>query len=131
MKFFTAASFFALATAVAAAPSYNQGTPSVTKEQAIAKCGNSNISCCNKQVNKISAKGPDTDIGVLNGLLKNVNLEDIPIFDQCSKLNIAALGATDLLNRQCQQTAACCQNTESNANGVVALAVPCIPINIL
>ncbi|WEW56061.1 hypothetical protein PRK78_001496 [Emydomyces testavorans] len=138
MKFFFSASFFALATAVAAAPGYgpSAGTPpSLTNEQAIAKCGNANLSCCNKEINKVNAQGVDSDFGVLNGLLKNANIQDISVFDQCSKLDVGVgvlgAGLTDLLNQKCKQTAACCQNNKSEANGLVALAVPCIPLNVL
>ncbi|KAI1964008.1 hypothetical protein LOZ58_001869 [Ophidiomyces ophidiicola] len=151
MKFFTAASFFALATIAAAAPGTGYGAapsspkgapsspkgapPSPKSNQIMAQCGNQNLSCCNKEINKVDAKGVDSDFGVLTGIAKNINLENLSIFDQCSKLDIGlgiiGAGLTDILNQKCKQTVACCQQTESNANGLVAVAVPCIPINAL
>ncbi|EEP78984.1 predicted protein [Uncinocarpus reesii 1704] len=133
MKFFYTASFFALATAASCAPNY-ASKPAVNQKIA-AQCGNENLSCCNKQINKVDATGADTDFGVLNGIVKNLNIQDISVFDQCSKLNIpiGVLGAglSDFLNQKCKQTAACCQNVNSEANGAVAVAVPCIPLNVL
>ena len=95
MKFFYSASFFALATAVAAAPNYGPAPaspPSLTNQQAaIAQCGNENLKCCNKEINNVKAKGVDSDFGVLNGIIKSLNIEDVSIFDQCSKINVPGM----------------------------------------
>ncbi|KAI9932326.1 hypothetical protein ASPWEDRAFT_39784 [Aspergillus wentii DTO 134E9] len=140
MKFFTIA---ALAATVAALPSPQVNNNDsvrfpvgndVDVHQAQAKCGDqAKLSCCNKA----SYSGDTTAVnngllsGVLSGLLgAGGSSEGLGLFDQCSELSVTALlGLNNLVNQQCKQNIACCQNSESNANGgLINVAVPCIAL---
>jgi len=141
MKFSVTAILLALATAVMAVPHPTSEYPAPSKmtvNEAEAKCGNAQLSCCNK---KIQNFGDNTQVnsGILNGVLGSLlnggPVSNIGIFDQCSKLSAAAgilgAGVSDIANSQCKQNIACCQQTSSNANGLVAVALPCIPVAAL
>ncbi|KAF5587835.1 hypothetical protein FPCIR_7419, partial [Fusarium pseudocircinatum] len=62
--------------------------------------------------------------GVANGL---------NLFSQCSKLDVNVIGiANNLLNKECQANAACCQDSPGTAAaGLVNAALPCIAISNL
>ncbi|KAI9892059.1 MAG: hypothetical protein M1814_001764 [Vezdaea aestivalis] len=99
----------------------------ITVKQAAAKCtGDQTLSCCNK---KVSSGDSAANGGALSGLLGGS--EALNLFGQCSKLNVAALiGVSDLLNKQCSQTAACCQGNEFNQQGAL-IGIGCLPITNL
>ncbi|OJD19215.1 hypothetical protein AJ78_00828 [Emergomyces pasteurianus Ep9510] len=130
MKFSMPAVVLALAAVAVAAPggSYKSPNGDIDVNQITKQCGQAQVSCCNKQVNTV--KGGDTNSGLLNGVLGTVigGGSEIGIFDQCSKLSVAALiGLADILGGpRCGQVA-CCQG-DSSAEGLVALNLPCIPI---
>ncbi|RHZ54424.1 hypothetical protein CDV55_101544 [Aspergillus turcosus] len=141
MKFFAVVSLLA-ATALAlpgGAPNPWASGNEYTLEQAQNKCGENNVvSCCNKVVKQ----GDTTTInsGFLDGVAGNVlgGAGAIGLLEGCSKIDLlapigvlgGAVGAQDLLNKNCQQTVACCQGQKSSATGglIVANVAPCIPI---
>ncbi|KAH8168672.1 fungal hydrophobin domain-containing protein [Sarocladium implicatum] len=94
----------------------------MTVEQAAASCGdNGTISCCNKvkQGDTISESN-----GILSGLLNNALADGLTLADQCSKISVSTnthtvIGVQDLLNDQCTNTVACCQNTGGSAVSIV------------
>ncbi|OAX81068.1 hypothetical protein ACJ72_04589 [Emergomyces africanus] len=130
MKFSISAVVLALATVAVAAPGGAYRTPNgdIDVNQITKQCGQAQVSCCNKQIN--TANGPTSNSGLLNGVLGTVigGGSEVAIFDQCSKLSVAALiGLADILGGpRCGQVA-CCQG-DQNASGLVALNLPCIPI---
>ncbi|KAB8228631.1 hypothetical protein ETB97_012404 [Aspergillus alliaceus] len=156
---FSIAAVLALATAVAAGAlppaGVNSGTgagekvgnndirfpvpDSVTTKQASDKCGDSaQLSCCNK----VTYAGDTTDVdeGLLAGALSNLigagsGSQGIGLFDECSKIDIPIINLVnvqDLLNKKCQQNIACCQRTESSADGsLIGVALPCIALGAL
>lgn len=77
----------------------------MTVKQAQAKCGDqAQLSCCNKAVYAGGGSGGS----------------GIELFDQCSKLDIQipiliAIPIQDLVNQNCKQNVACCQNSPSTA----------------
>jgi hypothetical protein len=83
----------------------------VTVNQAETKCGSDNqLSCCNK-----ISSAQDTNI-ISSGLISLSSLlgagpgaEGVSLFDGCSPL----IG--DVVNHQCENIAACCQNSPSSA----------------
>ncbi|KAJ5851282.1 Hydrophobin [Penicillium soppii] len=132
MKFFIPAVLFA-ATAMAL-PGHGGpiGQASDNKvEDAVAKCGNgAEVSCCNK-VTKTEGVSQN-NVGVLSNVLGAVGSEGLGLGQGCTQLDIpvsvlGAAGLTDFLKKNCQQQIACCQNTNSQANGnLVGVAVPCV-----
>ncbi|KAJ4244189.1 hypothetical protein NW762_014570 [Fusarium torreyae] len=118
----TMIAFFAAAVSVqATGPSLN----SLTVAQAQQKCGeNQSVYCCNKVSNKQTGNAVGNGPELLNGL---------SLFDQCSKVNVNVIGiANNLLNKECQANAACCQDSDSNASGgLVNAALPCVAISNL
>ncbi|KAI0157795.1 hypothetical protein GGR57DRAFT_500744 [Xylariaceae sp. FL1272] len=112
-----------------AAPTTRSSTNGTTVAQANDVCGQDlDLSCCNKA----SQSGDSTNQsggllgGLLSGLLQN---GDVALFDGCSKLDVAALiGVDDLLNSQCKQTAACCQHSGTEQNGLVNVGLPCVAL---
>ncbi|OJJ64229.1 hypothetical protein ASPSYDRAFT_192397 [Aspergillus sydowii CBS 593.65] len=130
MKLTAATAVFSLIAAVSA------GKPSgdMTVEEASSKCGNqAQLSCCNE----VDYVGDTTTIqkgvasGILSGLLgQGSGAEGIGAFKGCSKLGVAAaIGVQDILNKQCQQNIACCDNSGSEANeDLVGVALPCIAL---
>ncbi|RAL04155.1 uncharacterized protein BO80DRAFT_257079 [Aspergillus ibericus CBS 121593] len=111
----------------------------MTVSQGQDTCGdNASLSCCNKAT--YAGDTTDYDSGVLSGLLSNLlgsgsGSQGIGLADQCSKVDVQALslvGLNDLLNTQCEQNVACCQHSDSSADGsVVGLALPCIALGSL
>ncbi|KAL2866254.1 hydrophobin family protein [Aspergillus lucknowensis] len=153
MKFSIAAAVVAFAASVAALPPAtggqyagngvgNKGNSNVrfpvpddvTVKQASDKCGDqAQLSCCNKAV--YAGDSTAVDEGILAGTLSNLlgagsGAEGLGLFEQCSKLNVAAIiGITDLINQQCKQNIACCQNSGTSADGdLIGVALPCIAL---
>ncbi|GFF51398.1 hydrophobin [Aspergillus udagawae] len=155
MKFSLSAAVLALAVSVAALPQKdvnaagngvgNKGNANVrfpvpdnmTVKQATEKCGDqAQLSCCNKAT--WAGDVTDVDEGILAGTLKNLigggsGSEGLGLFDQCSKLDlqvaILAIPIQDLVNQQCKQNIACCQNSPSDASGsLIGLGLPCIAL---
>ncbi|KAL3487723.1 fungal hydrophobin-domain-containing protein [Aspergillus germanicus] len=153
MKFSIAAAVVAFAASVAALPPApgaqlagngvgNKGNSNVkfpvpdnvTVKQASDKCGDqAQLSCCNKA----TYAGDTTEVndGLLAGTLSNLigagsGAEGLGLFDQCSKLDIALLiGVQDLINQQCKQNIACCQDSGSSADGdLIGIGLPCIAL---
>ncbi|KAF4452182.1 hypothetical protein F53441_4921 [Fusarium austroafricanum] len=127
MQYMTIVAF--LAATVAAAPPSIRNAPSsidqVTVAQAQNACGNNmSVTCCNKVTNKPAGNSVGDGAGILNNL---------SLFDQCSKLDVNVLAiANGLLNKECQANAACCQDSGSNASGgLVNVALPCIALSSL
>ncbi|RGP63519.1 hypothetical protein FSPOR_8572 [Fusarium sporotrichioides] len=128
MQYLTIVAFLA-ATVAAAPPSHNvRNNPSIeqiTVAQANNACGNNmSVTCCNKVTNAPAGNAVGNGAGILNNL---------SLFDQCSKLDVNVLAiANGLLNKECQANAACCQNSGSNAQGgLVNVALPCIALSSL
>ncbi|KAK2811513.1 hypothetical protein FQN50_002136 [Emmonsiellopsis sp. PD_5] len=134
MKFSIAAISMALATVAVAAPGEYSAPkkPKMDINQVQNTCGQAQVSCCNEKVSSVN--GGDKNSGLLSGVLGTVlgGGSNIDLFDQCSKLNVAALiGVTDILNDgTCGQTVACCQGNDQKVEGLVAVGVPCIPVAI-
>ncbi|KAL4787842.1 rodlet protein [Aspergillus varians] len=153
MKFSIAAAIVAFAASVVALPPApdaqlagnglgNKGNSNVkfpvpgdvTVKQASDKCGDqAELSCCNKAT--YAGDTTEIDSGILAGTLSNLigagsGAAGLGLFDQCSKLDIAALiGVQDLINQQCKQNIACCQNSPSSADGsLVGVALPCVAL---
>ncbi|OJJ55254.1 hypothetical protein ASPSYDRAFT_159609 [Aspergillus sydowii CBS 593.65] len=153
MKFSIATAIAACAASVVAAPPGqasgngvgNTGNSNVrfpvsqdtTVEQASTKCGDqAQLSCCNE----VTYAGDTTTeqqgvlAGALSGLLgQGSGSEGLGLFKGCSKLNVAALiGVQDLINKNCQQNIACCQNSPSEANGdLIGVGLPCVALGSL
>ncbi|KAH8423578.1 hydrophobin family protein [Aspergillus melleus] len=155
MKFSISAAVVALATTVAALPPAvangagngvgNKGNSQVrfpvpgdvTVKQASEKCGDqAELSCCNKAT--YAGDTTNVDEGILAGALSNLigagsGSEGLGLFDQCSKLplqiNIIDIALNDLVNQQCKQNIACCQNSPSDASDdLIGLGLPCIAL---
>ncbi|KAJ9270060.1 fungal hydrophobin [Paecilomyces variotii] len=111
----------------------------ITVQQGQTVCGeNTVLSCCNKAT--YSGGTTNIDSGILGGLLSGLigggsGSEGLGLFDQCSKLpldlNIIGVGVQDSLDSQCKQNVACCQNSPSEATGLIALGLPCIALGSL
>ncbi|KAJ5100100.1 conidial hydrophobin Hyp1/RodA [Penicillium argentinense] len=114
-----------------------------TVEQAQAKCGNdAKVSCCNKATytHDITTANTGPLAGVLGTALGGGPGGDgLGLFGQCNDisanvpvLNVVGGGVDQLINQKCKQNIACCQNTDSNAEGnVVGVAVPCVALGSL
>ncbi|KAK8041102.1 hypothetical protein PG994_014109 [Apiospora phragmitis] len=133
---FTTVVVMAFATFAAAAPQKiaartTSGDKKTTVEQAQTQCGTyMQLSCCNKA--DYSGDSVNAASGILSGLLGGGALNGLGLFDGCSKLEVTALiGVSDLLNSQCEQTAACCQNSGSEQNGAVNVGLPCVALSSL
>ncbi|KAL2833507.1 rodlet protein [Aspergillus pseudoustus] len=152
MKFSIAAAVVAFAASVAALPPApgaqyagngvgNKGNSNVkfpvskdvTVKQASDKCGDqAQLSCCNKA----SYSGDTTEVadGILAGALSNLlgagsGAEGLGLFDECSKLDLSVLAIQDLINQQCKQNIACCQDSGSSAdNDLIGVSLPCIAL---
>ncbi|KAM0542626.1 hypothetical protein ACHAPJ_012705 [Fusarium lateritium] len=116
-----------LAAAVTAGPQVRAfpAINDITVAQANNACGNNmSVQCCNKVTNKQTGNAIGNGPEILNGL---------GIGDQCSKLNIDVIGvANNLLNKECQANAACCQNSPSTATGgLINAGLPCIALSSL
>ncbi|KAL4917979.1 hypothetical protein BDW62DRAFT_210890 [Aspergillus aurantiobrunneus] len=105
----------------------------VTVKQASDKCGDqAQLSCCNKAV--YAGDTTEVDEGLLAGALSNLlgagsGSEGLGLFEQCSKLNIPIIGITDILNQQCKQNIACCQDSPSDASeSLIGVGLPCIAL---
>ncbi|GIJ83312.1 hypothetical protein Asppvi_002131 [Aspergillus pseudoviridinutans] len=142
MKFLAVASLLA-ATALALPGGAPVGAPVVhpafdssnqyTLQQAQNKCGDkATLSCCNH-----ASKVGDTtafNYGALNGLFGNTlsGPEGVGILSGCQKISVTGLiGASDLLNNECQQNVACCQDNKSEASGgLINIATPaCVALD--
>ncbi|KAF5967189.1 fungal hydrophobin domain-containing protein [Fusarium coicis] len=125
MQYMTIVAF--LAATVAAGPQI-RAYPSIdqiTVAQANNACGNNmQVTCCNKVTNTPAGNAVGNGAGILNNL---------SLFDQCSKLDVNVLAiANNLLNKECQANAACCQNSGGSATGgLVNVALPCIALSSL
>ncbi|KAJ9257990.1 fungal hydrophobin [Paecilomyces variotii] len=144
MKFSLTAAVLALATAVVALPqdATNSGNnirfpvkKDVTVQQAQTKCGDqATLSCCNKATYSGDTTNADSGIlgGALSGLISGGSGAGLGLFDQCSKLpldiNVIGVGLNELVNQQCKQNIACCQNSPSDATGVVGVGLPCVAL---
>ncbi|KAE8152498.1 fungal hydrophobin [Aspergillus avenaceus] len=154
MQFSLTAAVLALATSVVALPPAAPGVgnglgnkgnsdikfpvpDNVSVKQAAEKCGDqAQLSCCNK----VTYAGDTTEVdeGLLAGALSNLlgagsGSEGLGLFDQCSKLPlqipIIAIALQDMVNQQCKQNIACCQNSPSSADGnLIGLGLPCIAL---
>ncbi|OAR02720.1 hypothetical protein LLEC1_03345 [Akanthomyces lecanii] len=123
---------------------------------ATEQCGSDyQIYCCNelddkdKQPQDMLGKppgGPDGPGGpmppgqspkpnLLGGLLGVVLGPDgivSHLLGQCTRIDVAIIGAADTLSSQCRARAACCRNTPSVAyGGLVNVALPCIALDSL
>ncbi|KAL4948155.1 rodlet protein [Aspergillus filifer] len=153
MKFSIAAAVVAFTASVAALPPApetqvagngigNKGNSNVrfpvpddiTVKQASDKCGDqAQLSCCNKA--KYAGDTTEVEDGILAGALSNLigagsGADGLGLFDQCSKLDISVLiGVQDLLNQQCKQNIACCQDSGSSADGdLIGVGLPCVAL---
>ncbi|KAI9925630.1 hypothetical protein MW887_006013 [Aspergillus wentii] len=110
---------------------------SVTVKEGQDKCGDqAQLSCCNKAT--YAGDTTTIDKGLLAGALSNLvgagsGAEGLGLFDQCSKLPlqvpILAIGLNDVLNQQCKQNIACCQDSGASADGdVIGAALPCVAL---
>ncbi|KAI0196690.1 hypothetical protein EV127DRAFT_85865 [Xylaria flabelliformis] len=131
---FSVAAVFTFAIGALAAPSpvaqYPAPGNSVTVGQAGDTCGKDfELSCCNKV--KQTGDTSSSAEGLLAGALQGGVLGDgdLDLFDGCSKLTVTALiGVDDLLNSHCKQTAACCQHSGTNQEGLVNVGLPCVAL---
>ncbi|PWY87100.1 fungal hydrophobin [Aspergillus sclerotioniger CBS 115572] len=144
---YTAIALAALASVAMAQPSARtaRGGPlfpapaGMTVSQGQDTCGDqASLSCCN-QANYAGDTTTYND-GILSGLLGNLlgagsGSEGLGLADQCSKVDLEALdllGLNDLLNTQCEQNVACCQDSGASADGsLVGVALPCIALGSL
>ncbi|GKZ31495.1 hypothetical protein AbraIFM66950_012162 [Aspergillus brasiliensis] len=143
---FTAAAALALASVVVAQPSVRgrgvthiPAPAGMTVSDGADSCGNNaKLSCCNKAT--YAGDSTNVDSGFLSGLLSNLvgagsGSQGLGLADDCSPLDLQALdliGLQDLLNNQCTQTAACCQNSGSDVeDNVIGLGLPCIALGSL
>ncbi|OJZ87751.1 hypothetical protein ASPFODRAFT_206566 [Aspergillus luchuensis CBS 106.47] len=143
---FTAAAALALATVVVAQPSVRgravnhiPAPAGMTVSQGADSCGSGNqLSCCNKAT--YAGDSTDIDSGLLSGLLSGLigsgsGSQGIGLADDCSPLDLQALdlvGLQNLLNDQCEQTAACCQGSGSDTEGnVIGVGLPCVALGSL
>ncbi|KAJ6437313.1 fungal hydrophobin domain-containing protein [Purpureocillium lavendulum] len=130
MRFITA--IVALAATAAAAPGIRRWSPmdQISVQEANDACGNNlELHCCNKETDQAAGHGDvSKNPGVIGGILDSAS-----IFDQCSKLSVAALiGVQDLLNTHCTAKAVCCQRSPSNAaGGLINAGLPCIALGSL
>ncbi|KAL1999730.1 hypothetical protein VTN02DRAFT_4094 [Thermoascus thermophilus] len=156
MQFSLATVVLALATSVAALPSLGPNAGGVgnangvgnhdngnvrfpvkndvTVQQAQHRCGDhTQLSCCQKA--SYAGDTVNANSGILGGALSSLignggSTEGLGLFDQCSKLPINLL-LTDLINRQCNENIACCQDSPSEGNGLVGVGLPCIALGSL
>ncbi|KAI0546271.1 hypothetical protein F4679DRAFT_598740 [Xylaria curta] len=134
MRFSVAAVFtFAIGALAHPSPQYASPYPmpgnSVTVGQAGDSCGRDfELSCCN-HVEQKGDSAMDAN-GLLAGALQGVLADgELGLFSGCSKLDVAAvIGIDDLLNSQCKQTAACCQHSGTNQEGLVNVGLPCVAL---
>ncbi|RDH33524.1 hypothetical protein BDQ94DRAFT_170147 [Aspergillus welwitschiae] len=143
---FTAAAALALATVVVAQPSVRgrsvthiPAPAGMTVSQGADSCGdNAQLSCCNKAT--YAGDTTDIDSGFLSGVLSNLlgagsGSQGIGLADECSPLDLQALnivGLQNLLNDQCEQTAACCQGSGSDTEGnLIGVGLPCLALGSL
>ncbi|RAL09780.1 hydrophobin family protein, partial [Aspergillus homomorphus CBS 101889] len=110
---------------------------SYTVKQGSDKCGDqAQLSCCNKAT--YAGDTTTIDSGALAGLLSNIagsgsGSQGIGLFDQCSKLDLSipiiGINAQDILNQQCKQNIACCQDSGASAsNDLLGVSLPCIAL---
>ncbi|KAL4805952.1 hydrophobin [Aspergillus unguis] len=104
---------------------------SMTVKQASDKCGDkAQVSCCNKAT--YSGDLTKAQSGILAGALNDIlggsgASEGAGLFDQCAGISVVGL-----LNDQCKQNVACCQNSPSSADGnLIGLALPCVALGSL
>ncbi|KAE8153199.1 hypothetical protein BDV25DRAFT_38650 [Aspergillus avenaceus] len=122
--------FFAVAALFAASAMAHPGSAAPQQVQQLANsCPTENHYCCQSKVS--DAELSDGDNGLLNGLLKNVNL--LP------GLLGGHYGGCDntigLLGGECKNIAACCAGAGAGAQqeGLVNVGIPClaVPIGLL
>ncbi|KAI1197688.1 hypothetical protein F5X97DRAFT_324319 [Nemania serpens] len=132
---FSVAAVFTFALGALAAPSPQASSPypkpgdDVTVGVAGDTCGKDmQLSCCN-QVKQSGDSVMEAD-GLLAGALQGVLADgELGLFSGCSKLDISALiGVEDLLNSMCKNTAACCQHSGTEQDGLVNVGLPCVAL---
>ncbi|KAI0871005.1 hypothetical protein GGS24DRAFT_83092 [Hypoxylon argillaceum] len=131
---FSVAALITLAIGAMAAPQqgaspYPMPGNDVTVGVAGDTCGKDmELSCCN-HVDQSGDSSMEAD-GILAGALQGVLADgEVGLFSGCSKLSVTALiGLSDLLNQQCKQTAACCQHSGTNQEGLVNVGLPCVAL---
>ncbi|KKZ68899.1 hypothetical protein EMCG_00070 [[Emmonsia] crescens] len=118
MKFSISAVVLALATIAVAAPGgygyggEKDGDITIAQDSHARQCGaQTALSCCNEATNESSG------FSILDKLLGNIELLN---FKNCGSL---ALGDP------CSTNVACCQG-DSSATGLIALNLPCIPVQL-
>ncbi|KAI1255731.1 hypothetical protein MGN70_002471 [Eutypa lata] len=130
---FTTTAVLSLVASALAAPQPPMGSPDIGSDVTIGQAGDTcgqdlELSCCND----VDQSGDSTNVasGILAGLMGGA-LEngDLGLFSGCSKLSVAAaIGVDDILNSQCKQTAACCQHSGSEQEGLVNVGLPCVAL---
>ncbi|KAL1981577.1 hypothetical protein VTN96DRAFT_2456 [Rasamsonia emersonii] len=110
----------------------------VSVEEAKALCGNqAQVACCN-DVAYTSGDTTQVSSGPLAGALTDLlggknGARGLALFDKCSKLNVDLLiGVSDIVNQQCKQNIACCQNDSASADGdLIGVNIPCVALGSL
>ncbi|KAL4920042.1 hypothetical protein BDW62DRAFT_199132 [Aspergillus aurantiobrunneus] len=131
MKFFTVAAL--LATTVTAMPH----APSMDIQQTQKQCGRAELSCCDSVDNSTPLTHQEHESlldllgGSLSGALSNGGVGK---FGGCSSLaSVDGVLGTDgkgLVGGQCNNHVACCDAGDNDINGLVNVAIPCVPVNV-
>ncbi|KAL4877985.1 hypothetical protein BJY04DRAFT_221558 [Aspergillus karnatakaensis] len=131
MKFLTVAALFA---AAAVAMPYAPGSPLTgTTPSSAGTCGNAQLSCCDT-LDQNAVVTEDESASLLD-LLKGADLDVLSDgvlgkYSGCSALaSVEVIEGT--VGGQCNNHAACCNGGDGDINGLVNVAVPCLPINVL
>ncbi|KAL3452765.1 hypothetical protein BJX65DRAFT_302672 [Aspergillus insuetus] len=128
MKLLIISTLLAAATALAL-PTEHPGTgteTSTTETQDGYTCGRAQLACCpDQESTSISREEEDSLLNLLGGsdVLANGVLGR---YRGCSGL--ASLQSA--VGGQCNNNAACCDAGDTELNGLVNVAIPCLPINL-
>ncbi|KAL4899611.1 hypothetical protein BDW74DRAFT_183568 [Aspergillus multicolor] len=109
----------------------------ISQAQSENKCGNAHLSCCESTDNSVSIS-EEEKLGLLDllggrsDLLNNL----LGKYSGCSSLAsvegiVGAGGGQGLVSGQCNNHVACCDAGDNQLTGVLNVAVPCIPVNVL
>ncbi|KAL4727851.1 hypothetical protein ACLX1H_004541 [Fusarium chlamydosporum] len=126
MQFFATVALLAASVAASPAVAPAVAAPSLntmTVQQAANSCSDGqSVYCCNEVNNEANGNA----IGNGPELLNNLGA-----FKQCSKLQVDVIAiANNLIQKECQATAACCQDSPGTAaGGLVNAALPCVAIS--
>ncbi|KAL2863383.1 hydrophobin family protein [Aspergillus lucknowensis] len=123
MKFFAVAALFAAsALAIPHAPS------STEIEQSQSSCGKAQLSCCNELDNG-TVVSAEEESSLLDLLGNSDVLSDgvLGKYRGCGAL--ASLQGT--VGGQCNNHVACCDVGDTDTSGLVGVAIPCLPLNLL